>query len=481
MVPRLCLAPYAAFLSLSLVAQQPEPPAAAVAPAAPAVVARVHEPLELLCVVARFAGHPEYQPRRPEPAYGAAVAEHFAAGKEHAAVARLRELRAAHGISYDAIASLAVHLDGLPALSPRTPLVPRPPMLDARWEGADAPGFVALLADFAATTDAATFFAGRRDYYAEVERRLAAQLAESKALPWFDAFFEARAGATCVAIAGLQCGGHNYGVSVQYPDGRPDELRPVFGCHRFDGEGIPRFTRDLLPLFVHELCHSYTNPLVEAHAERLAAAGERLFLVKAPQMRRQAYTNGRTVLAETFVRMCVIRCMYDTEGEAAGKRQEVAEARDHFPWTVELAALLLEYQKDRAKYPTFAAFVPVLAEHLDRIAAGLAIPAAAPVLVAMTPANGSDAVDPSRTELVFTFDRPMRDQSWSVVGSPQDTPKVTGKPRYDRERKVLTLPVALEPGRAYRFWLNQGSKQGFVSADGVALESVEVRLQTRPN
>lgn len=477
MVPRLCLAPFAALLSFAVAAQQPTPPVAETAAAGAPVAARVHEPLELLCIAARFAGLPEYQPRRPEPAYCAAVAAHFASGKEHALVVRLRELRNAHGISYDAVASLAVHLDA--SLTPRTPLVPRPPMLDARWQDADAPGVVALLAEFARATDAATFFAGRREFYAEVERRLAAQLAESKALPWFDTFFGARAGASCVAIAGLQCGGHNYGVSVQHTDGRPDELRPVFGCHQFDGEGVPRFTRTLLPLFVHELCHSYTNPLVEAHAERLRAAGERLFAAKAPQMRRQAYANGRTVLAETFVRMCVIRCMYDTEGDAAGKRQEVAETRDHFPWTIELAALLALYQQDRTKYPTFAAFVPVLAEHLDRIAAELAIPAAAPVLVAMTPANGSDAVDPACTELVFTFDRPMRDQSWSVVGSPQDTPKVTGKPSYDRERKVLTLPVALEPGRAYRFWLNQGSKQGFVSADGVALESVEVRLQTR--
>ena len=447
---------------------------------APTIRAEMHEPLELLCMVARLAGHEEYQQHRSDPAYGREAMAHFESQKEHAAVKRLRELRQSHGISYDAIAGLAVHLGPMPDLAPRTPLSPRPPMLDARWDGADADGFVVMLRDFAKASDAAKFFAAHTELYREAESRLSMRLSHSKALPWFDVFFGKRDGASCTPVVGLLCGGQNYGVSVQHTDGKPDELRPVFGCWRFDSEGKPEFGDEMLWIFAHELCHSYTNPIVERHLARLKKAGDALFLLNERAMRRQAYASSRIVLCETFVRACVIRCMADTEGAVAGQRQAKVEEKNHFPWAAEIAALLVEYQNDRKRYGDFDAFVPRIAEALDAIAAKSKPEAdRAPRLVSMTPENGASDVDPAMTELVITFDRPMRDQSWSVVGKPADTPKVTGSPRYDAARKVLTIPVQLESGRSYRFSLNSGEKRGFQSEDGVALEPVEVRFATR--
>ena len=439
-----------------------------------------HEPLELLCVVARFAGNPEYQRHRSDPAYGREAEAHFEGQKDHAVVKRLRELRQGNGISYDAIAGLAVHLGPMPDLAPRAPLSPRPPMLDARWDGADVEGFVALLRDFAKASDAAKFFAAHAELYRDAESRLSERLSQSKALPWFDAFFGKRDGALCVPVVGLLCGGHNYGVSVQHTDGKPDELRPVFGCWRFDGDGKPEFGEEMLPLFVHELCHSYTNTIVDRHFARLQAAGDALFAANARVMRRQAYGNGRTVLCETFVRACVVRCVEDTEGEAAGKKQAAAEAKDHFPWAKEIAGLLREYQAARDRYADFDAFVPRIAEALDAIAAkAKATVDAAPKLVASTPAIGASDVDPALAEIIFTFDTAMRDQSWSVVGADSGTPKVVGAPKYDAARKVLTIPVRLEPERSYRFSLNSEQKRGFQSEQGIALEPVEVAFTTR--
>ncbi len=439
----------------------------------------VHEPLELLCVVARFAGNPEYQRHRSDPAYGRAAERHFDGAKDHAVVTRLRELRQSHGISYDAIAGLAVHLGPMPDLAPRTSLSPRPPMLDARWEGADVEGFVAMLRQFAVASEAAKFFATHADLYREAEARLSARLSQSKALPWFDAFFGKREGALCVPVAGLLCGGNNFGVSVQHTDGKPDELRPVFGCWNWDAAGKPEFGEELLPLFVHELCHSYTNVIVDRHFVRLQKAGDALFAAKATAMRRQAYSNGRTVLCETFVRACVIRCVADTEGKVAGRQQAAAEAKAHFPWAAEIAVLLGEYQQSRDRFADFDAFVPRIADALDAIAVRLeATAAAAPKLVATMPAIGAKDVDPTLVEMTFTFDRAMRDQSWSVVGAAADTPKVVGAPKYDAARRVLTIPVQLEAGRTYRFGLNSEQKQGFQSEAGVPLEPVAFEFST---
>ena len=103
----------------------------------------------------------------------------------------------------------------------------------------------------------------------------------------------------------------------------------------------------------------------------------------------------------------------------------------------------------------------------------------APKLVSLVPANGASDVDPTLTTFVLTFDREMRDQSWSIVGNPADQPKITGKLAYDAERKVLTVPIQLVPGKTYRFALNSPQHAGFKAKDGTPLRPVDVRFTTR--
>ena len=96
----------------------------------------------------------------------------------------------------------------------------------------------------------------------------------------------------------------------------------------------------------------------------------------------------------------------------------------------------------------------------------------------MTPVNGAEDVDPDLTELVVTFDRPMRDGAWAVVGGGPNFPKMTGQPSYDAARKVLTVPVELKPGWRYELWLNRGRYDSFQSAEGVKLQPVRVTFAT---
>jgi hypothetical protein len=102
-----------------------------------------------------------------------------------------------------------------------------------------------------------------------------------------------------------------------------------------------------------------------------------------------------------------------------------------------------------------------------------------PKVVAMTPQNGQQDVDPATTELVVTFDRPMRDGSWAVVGGGEHYPETTGKPSYDASRKVLTLPIKLKADWSYELWLNHGKFDSFRSEEGVSLQPVRVTFKTR--
>lgn len=479
------------FLCLAVTLVAASATATPVAPQEPTrapLVVEVDPEVELVTLVARFAGFREFTMVNSRSPYAESIEAHFEPLREHAAVVRLRELRAKDGVSYDAIASLGVHLGSLPELAERVPFdaaapADAPPFegrLDKRWGGAKAREFVALLRDFAREGRAQEFFAGRAEYYREVEARLAARLSESVALPWFDTFFGVRAGAKYRAIPGLLCGGGNFGVGVRFLDGKPEDISPVFGCWSFDTDGFPVFGEHYLPLFVHELCHSYTNPIVDRHFAALAPLGERLFAARAEAMRLQSYGSGRIVLYETLVRASVVRCRADTEGAEAGAAQAAEEQKAQFTWVPAVAAAFAEYTADRERYPTLDAFLPRIVEVLQAQVTAIELEIeAAPELVSMSPSNEALDVDPALTELVFTFDEPMRDQSWSFVGDPKQMPEVTGSPRYDSARMVLTVPVKLAPGRTYRFGLNNQKHTAFRSARGVALQPVLLQFKTR--
>jgi hypothetical protein len=124
--------------------------------------------------------------------------------------------------------------------------------------------------------------------------------------------------------------------------------------------------------------------------------------------------------------------------------------------------------------------MPLVVEYFDRCAKNAKEQAARkPKVVAIIPANGAEDVDPGLTEMRITFDRRMKDGAWSIVQMTSNFPHLTGKPHYDREHRVLTVGIRLEPNRQYELWLNSGQYSSFMSEEGVPLDSVAIRFKTR--
>ncbi|HZN37469.1 MAG TPA: DUF4932 domain-containing protein [Planctomycetota bacterium] len=441
---------------------------------------RVDPRIELMSVVFRLAGNPEYTQGRVPP-YTKAVDEWFGPHKEHEVVKQARRLRATVGVSYDAVASFAVHLDGTDPPKFAVPWNPRPDRLDKRWLVPDAKSFLSNLADFAADSKAKQFFARQRELYAHAEAQMQQVIAEHADLTWFAKFFGARPTARFQVVLGLLNGGCNYGPSAKLRDGNED-LYAILGCGNVDEEGRPMFGRMVVPTLVHEYCHSYCNPIVDEHLAAMKEAGDKLFEMTAEAMRSQAYSNGRTVLCESLVRACVVRYRAVAEGDKAADEEIAEQKRNSFHWTGELAELLAtDYEKNRKDFPTLHEFGPGLAAFFrDQVSKVEALLAKAPKVVSMTPANGQQDVDPATTALVVTFDRPMKDGSWAVVGGGDNYPGTKGKPpSYDDSRKVLTVPIKLKPDWSYELWLNHGKFDTFRSEDGTPLQPVHVTFKTR--
>ena len=450
--------------------------------------------VELMSVVFRLAGNPEYNQGRVA-SYVADVDKHFGRFKGHAAVARIQSLRASRGISFNAPMSLAVYLTDAENLGERVPLDPLPPRVDERWTPADARTFLADLRSFVRDTGFMSFFKAHEPLYQSTVDRLNAVLREGRIVEWFDGFFGSRPGAEFVIALGMLNGGASYGASARLNDSA-EEIYSILGVWTMDEKGLPKFDKWILSTITHEFCHSYTNPLVDKHKAELEPAGEKIFPYVAEDMRRQAYPNWLTMMYESLVRACCVRYGLAINGPDAAA-QEVKSNRDRrFLWTGELADLLGEYEKQRDAYKSLDAFFPKIAAFFDGYSRRVAQEAAflveekrkqmealkekSPKIVSMIPANGAQDVDPGLKAIVVTFDRPLKAGNMAVMSFDQDKfPKMPGKASYDATRTVLTILVALEPGKEYELGLNAEGFLVMQDDQGNPLVPVVIKFKTK--
>jgi hypothetical protein len=332
------------------------------------VPVRVDMRVELLTLVFRLIEANEYaQPGAGSP-YSREADLYFEPARDHEVCRLARKLRAEHGLGFDAVPSLAVHLGAPPELALRVPLEPWPERLDERWKAVDLDGFLGALRAFAAETEFLEFEKTFAETQRAAEQSLTKQLEAANVLPWLQWFFGLDAGTSYVAIPGLFCGPGNYGVSVRLADGTL-ELWPVIGADTWDAQGHPVYGAGHLGTVVHEFTHAFANPVVDANWSALAPPFERLFPSVKDVMAPQAYGTPRTVAYESLVRACVVRHAARQLGPEAAARQQAYEIERGFTWTGELAPLLAQYEAERATYPTLRDFGPKLAEFFAGVAA----------------------------------------------------------------------------------------------------------------
>lgn len=440
---------------------------------------KVDRRIELLSIVFRLAGNSEYNMPNSKSKYSDEVEAYFGRFRDHEVVKLAGELRNSNGVSYDAVMSMAVHLDDQLPPGPRTPLSPRPALLESRWTDSDAQAFITALDAFVKDTDAAKFFDAHSAFYDQCAQRLSAVVNNREIVPFFDDYFGKRPTASYTVIVGMLNGGGNYGVSMRHADGR-EEITPVIGVYRWDPQGLPAIGEEVRDTIIHEFCHAYTNAIVDKHWTELERSCGTLFDHTAATMRRHAYGNAKTLGYESFVRACVSRAMANLYGEKVGSSQAIREACSGFAWTPDFAEVLKQYEADRKSYADFEAFVPQVVAFFDKTAGDYdAMLKRFPQIVSISPADGESKVDAAKTtEIRITFDRPMRDKSWSVVTLDRSQFPKIGKPSFDAAHKVLTIPATLEAGHAYRFGLNGPNFLGFVAEDGMPLLPVEVKFKT---
>ena len=157
------------------------------------VTVMVDPRVELMSIIFRLAGNPEYNQGRVA-SYTKDVESHFGPFRKHRAVELARELCRKQGVSFDACMSMAVHLTDAYDLAEKVPFSPRPESLDGRWKPDEARAFLKAARKFVAEADFKSFLEEHRSLYDVTESRMKALLEKEGHTDWFDRFFGAAQG-----------------------------------------------------------------------------------------------------------------------------------------------------------------------------------------------------------------------------------------------------------------------------------------------
>jgi len=435
---------------------------------------RIDERVELLSIVFRLAGNPEYSMTRFK-LYTDEIERYFGSYRDHELVEFAKSARSKTGVGYDAVMSMALHMDDDLKLLKNV----AGNSLDNRWGKKNAKKFTGLLSKFYKDTKADLFFNDNAALYAEASKRFL-PVYEHLDLGWYGAFFGQEPAETFFIVNGLGNGGANYGVTVNYKNGKKDVFA-VMGAWTTDDSGMPVFSIDgYFPTLVHEFSHSFVNHLIDKNRKALKTSGKKIFAWVKDEMEGMAYGDWEIMMYEALVRACVIKYMKDHGyGQSEIENAVNNEIGKGFLWINELVAELDNYGRQRDIYPTLESYMPRIIEAYDGYAdAVVQIESGRPRIVSIGEfANDDTNVNADLKTITVNFDRPLSGQGYSIyLGSKgaEAFPKM-GNISYADGNRAVVMEVQLEKGREYQF-IMKGT--AFISEEGIGIKDYEVNFKT---
>jgi hypothetical protein len=103
-------------------------------------------------------------------------------------------------------------------------------------------------------------------------------------------------------VIGVGNRGGNYEAKAILPNGQ-GEIYTIMDTWAVDSTKNSVYEEDaVLPIIVHEFNHSFVNALIDQHEGELEAVGKTIYPQVADKMRRQVYSNWKTMFYESLVR-----------------------------------------------------------------------------------------------------------------------------------------------------------------------------------
>jgi hypothetical protein len=292
------------------------------------------------------------------------VQSRFGAFRGHPVI-RQYETMAERGFWLTHPPSAMLHLSDPPRLVEDIPVN----AFTVQMAGGRAPldAFLAGARRFAAETDFMSWVHGQTAFHERLARRYLERMEWDYVQDLVDYHGDRRESYTLI-LAPLSHGG-GFGPRVLRPDGRYDAYA-VIGPRAAEG-GLLDFGsgQSMRYLFWHEFSHSHVNHLTDLHLGRLM--GPVTLLEGHLREQVEAYVPWEVHVSdwvsEHVVRAVTTRLTHRMVGPAeaeAALRREV----ERFPHVGEVCERLVEYEEDRARYPTLGMFYPRLVEVFEMVA-----------------------------------------------------------------------------------------------------------------
>ena len=147
----------------------------------------VNENVELMSILSRMAGFPEYSMDLGGQ-YITDMDSCFRKHRSHPTVSYMKDLRKKHGISFDAVMDMAIRLqrknNGFQLIEEE-----KDDLLDKRWEKVDKGEFLSLLEKFYQDTEFHTFFIDHASLYQEGIKAYKEKVMNGLNQDWYAKFY----------------------------------------------------------------------------------------------------------------------------------------------------------------------------------------------------------------------------------------------------------------------------------------------------
>lgn len=273
---------------------------------------------------------------------------YFDAYKDHEILDHLESM-AKSGFTYDTIPRLLYHYDH--DINLEENVIVDEALMERIGGQEQAEAFLKALRDFRIESEYDRYFEGKRAYYEEEMARGIKHIQQSGMSDVYYDFYGESLGDIIVVVT-PDCN-NGFGVLMSYED--KQVLMPTLT--------VVRNEEAYVGFLLHELSHQFVNPKTSENMETVNEL-EPLFEPIREKMSQMAYPMWETTVNEHIVRANVIAMMTTIYGDLKREVLVYEEKEKAFIYIENILETLNEFEMDRATYPTFRSFYPVILENM---------------------------------------------------------------------------------------------------------------------
>lgn len=443
--------------------------------------AELDERIELMSVVSHISGIEGYQWLQLR-GYDKEMDKYFKPYLKDSLILYTKELNKETEIAYDAMMTMAVHLQIKNNQVEWKENIASNSLSDDRWKD-KSEKYVRLLSKFYQTSKFHQFYQQHQPMY-EKTIALYDTLFKDFDIAWFSNFIGLSVPNQYHFVIGFSTDGGAYGSHVTYKNGVNDIYSIV--SISTDKKGNPIADKWDSEATVHEFFHFYCNPLIIQNFALMEKSMNMVKELTKDSLLPTFYSESQIIGYETFVRACTILYFieHNMSEEEVAKRILKDQALG-FVLEPLFVKALKQYQLSRDRYKTLADFMPALSEQINAGNPKILydeLMAKFPKITSISIVNGDKNIDPKLQELKITFDQPMSNwiNGWQIrVGRLINKvyfPEITEYTWDQNNQNELTIHFKLKPNRNYlmKFSTQVQAKNGLRSR-----EVFDLKFKTR--